>query len=64
MVEGNSTSLDALIIVVPGSGTRIAIDAVGGSVVGSHGGGTSQPIKSAGGAMSPPHTSPAKSASQ
>ena len=42
--------------VVPGSGTRIAIDGIGGRSVGSHGGGISQPISSAGGATSPPQT--------
>ena len=50
--------------VVPGSGTRIAIDGTGRSPFGSHGGGISQPISRAGGATRPPHTSVAKSASQ
>ena len=40
--------------VVPGSGTRMAIDGVGGSPRGSQGGGVSQPINNAGGASSAP----------
>src|SRR6478609_9621782 len=55
MVVGNSTSLEALMNVVPGNGTRIAIDGVGGSSEGSHGGGITQPINNAGGAIRPPH---------
>src|SRR5262249_25075995 len=39
MVAGNSTSLEALMNVVPGSGTRMAIDGRGGSSLGSQGGG-------------------------
>ena len=51
-------------IAVPGSGTRTAIDAVGGSPVGTQGGGIKSPISSAGGATIPPHTRLANSASQ
>ena len=50
--------------VVPGNGTRIAIDGTGRSSLGSQGGGMSHPISSAGGATSPPQTCLAKSASQ
>src|SRR6478609_4664451 len=59
-----SASLDALMIAVPGNGTRTAIDAVGGWPFGTHGGGISRPISKAGGATSPPHADFAKSASQ
>lgn len=59
-----SASLDALMIAVPGRGTRTAIDAVGGPPVGTHGGGISSPISNAGGATRPPQTEAAKSESQ
>ena len=59
-----SASLDALMIAVPGRGTRTAIDAVGGSPLGTHGGGISRPISNAGGATRPPQTESAKSESQ
>src|SRR5258705_10297190 len=62
--DENSTSLDALMIAVPGSGTRTAIDAVGGAPVGTQGGGISSPISSAGGATIQPHTFWANSGSQ
>src|SRR5829696_382582 len=60
----NSTSLDALMIAVPGNGTRTAIEAVGGSPLGTQGGGISRPTNSAGGATIPPHTCSANSGSQ
>ena len=50
--------------VVPGSGTRIAIADTGGRPVGSHGGGVSHPISTAGGANNPPQVFAANSASQ
>src|SRR6185312_6191432 len=59
-----SASLDALMIAVPGRGTRTAMEAVGGRPFGTHGGGISRPIRSAGGATRPPQTDFAKSASQ
>ena len=68
MGRRNSTSLAALMNVVPGNGTRSTTDAAGGLALpcwrGSHGGGISHPINKAGGASSPPHLSWANSASQ
>ena len=64
MGSGNSASLAALMNVVPGSGTRIAIADTGGRPPGSHGSGVSHPISSAGGATRPPQVRAAKSASQ
>ena len=60
----NSTSLAALMNVVPGNGTRSTIDAAGGLPPGCHGGGISHPIKRAGGASKPPQVCRANSASQ
>src|SRR5436305_7488488 len=62
--SGNSASLAALMKVVPGSGTRIAIADTGGRPPGSHGSGVSQPITRPGGATNPPQVCCAKSGSQ
>src|SRR5271165_1113771 len=64
MGSGNSASFAALINVVPGNGTRMAIADTTGCPLGSQGGGVSHPISSAGGASSPPQVLVANSASQ
>src|ERR1700743_3951045 len=60
MGRGNSASLAAFTIVVPGSGTRSAIAATGGAPSGSHGSGVSQPISRAGGGTNSPQGPGAK----